>query len=121
MSAADDNSRLFRYLLGDVTPSAQEEIERRYFSDPEYLSLVDAAEDDLIDAYVRRDLSQADRERFEGYFLRTRKRRDRVKMAEALLERAETYGLERISLKEGGDNPYAPDPVRFCREVLPLL
>jgi len=44
-----------------------------------------------------------------------------ARMAEALLERAETYGLERISLKEGGDNPYAPDPVRFCREVLPLL
>jgi len=86
MNAADGNSRIFRYLLGDVTPSAQEEIERRYFSDPEYLSLVDAAEDDLIDAYVRRDLSQADRERFEGYFLRTRKRRDQVKMAEALLE-----------------------------------
>ena len=36
-----------------------------------------------------------------------------ARMAEALLQRAETYGLERISLKEGGGNPYAPDPVRF--------
>jgi hypothetical protein len=36
-------------------------------------------------------------------------------MAEALFERRETYGLDRISLKEGGT-----DPVRFCREVLPL-
>jgi hypothetical protein len=42
-------------------------------------------------------------------------------MAETLLERAAAYGLERISLKEGGDSPYAPDPIRFCREVLPLL
>jgi len=42
-------------------------------------------------------------------------------MAEALLERTEAYGLERISLKEGGDSPYAPNPIRFCREVLPLL
>ena len=39
-----------------------------------------------------------------------------TQMAEALLERRETYGLDRISLKEGGT-----DPVRFCREVLPLL
>ena len=42
-------------------------------------------------------------------------------MAEALLERAEAYGLDRISLKEGGGARYAPDPIRFCREVLPLL
>jgi hypothetical protein len=86
MSAVDDSSRISRYLLEDVTPSEQEEIERRYFSDPEYLALVEAVEGDLIDAYVRRDLSREDRERFERHFLRTRKRRERVKMAEALLE-----------------------------------
>lgn len=38
-----------------------------------------------------------------------------AQMAEALLERREAYGLDRISLKEG------VDAVRFCREVLPLL
>jgi hypothetical protein len=86
MRAADDSSRITRYLLEDVTPSEQEAIERRYFSDPDYLALVDTVEDDLIDAYVRRDLSLDDRERFERYFLRTRKRRERVRMAEALLE-----------------------------------
>jgi hypothetical protein len=44
-----------------------------------------------------------------------------TRMAEALLERTEAYGLQRISLKEGADSPYAPDPIRFCREVLPQL
>jgi alkanesulfonate monooxygenase SsuD/methylene tetrahydromethanopterin reductase-like flavin-dependent oxidoreductase (luciferase family) len=39
-----------------------------------------------------------------------------AQMAEALLERREAYGLERISLKENG-----VDPVWFCREVAPLL
>jgi hypothetical protein len=39
-----------------------------------------------------------------------------TQMAEALHKRRDTYGLDRISLKEGGT-----DPVRFCREVLPLL
>jgi alkanesulfonate monooxygenase SsuD/methylene tetrahydromethanopterin reductase-like flavin-dependent oxidoreductase (luciferase family) len=38
-----------------------------------------------------------------------------AQMAEALLERRERYGLDRISLKE------TVDPIRFCREVLPLL
>lgn len=39
-----------------------------------------------------------------------------AQMAEALLERREVYGLERISLKEDG-----VDPVWFGREVAPLL
>jgi alkanesulfonate monooxygenase SsuD/methylene tetrahydromethanopterin reductase-like flavin-dependent oxidoreductase (luciferase family) len=43
-------------------------------------------------------------------------------MAEALAERREAYGLERISLSEEGGIASAPhDPLRFCREVLPLL
>ena len=45
-----------------------------------------------------------------------------AQMAEALLERREAYGLERISLSGAPGIRSAPaDPVRFCREVLPLL
>jgi alkanesulfonate monooxygenase SsuD/methylene tetrahydromethanopterin reductase-like flavin-dependent oxidoreductase (luciferase family) len=45
-----------------------------------------------------------------------------VQMAEALQERREAYGLERISLSEqGGIAAAPPDPLRFCREVVPLL
>lgn len=38
-----------------------------------------------------------------------------AEMAEALAERRALYGLSQLSLTEG------VDPVRFCREVLPLL
>jgi alkanesulfonate monooxygenase SsuD/methylene tetrahydromethanopterin reductase-like flavin-dependent oxidoreductase (luciferase family) len=45
-----------------------------------------------------------------------------AQMAEALAERREKYGLERISLTENdGIRSAPPDPLRFCREVLPLL
>ena len=45
-----------------------------------------------------------------------------AQMAEALAERREAYGLQRISLsEESGIAAAPPDPVRFCREVLPLL
>lgn len=84
MSALDDSVAISRYLLHELTETEQEEIERRYFSDPEYLALLEAVEGDLIDAYVRRDLSQAQRLRFEQYFLCTRARRERLRMAEAL-------------------------------------
>ena len=85
MTAVDDSAMISRYLLQDLTAGEQEAIERRYFSDPEYLTLMDAVEGDLIDAYVRRDLPRAQRQRFEKYFLTTRARRERLQMAEALL------------------------------------
>jgi hypothetical protein len=44
-----------------------------------------------------------------------------AQMAEALAERREAYGLERISLSEEGIAAAPSDPARFCREVLPLL
>ncbi len=45
-----------------------------------------------------------------------------AQMAEALCERRERYGLERIALTgEGGIRSAPADPLRFCREVLPLL
>jgi hypothetical protein len=43
-------------------------------------------------------------------------------MADALLERREAYGLDRITVSaEGGIRSAPPDPLRFCREVLPVL
>lgn len=45
-----------------------------------------------------------------------------AQMAEALHERQAAYGLQRITLSEQhGVAAAPPDPVRFCREVLPLL
>lgn len=84
MSAMDDSTTLSRYLLHDVSEREREEIEGRYFRDPEALAQLDAVEGDLIDAYVRRELSREQRARFEKYFLCTRSRRERLRMAEAL-------------------------------------
>ena len=84
MSAIDDSATISRYLLHEADEQEQEEIQRRYFTDPEYLALLEAVEGDLIDAYVRRELSHAQRARFEKYFLCTRSRRERLRMAEAL-------------------------------------
>jgi alkanesulfonate monooxygenase SsuD/methylene tetrahydromethanopterin reductase-like flavin-dependent oxidoreductase (luciferase family) len=45
-----------------------------------------------------------------------------AQMAESLAERHEAFGLDRICLLDGGGIRHAPaDPLRFCREVLPLL
>jgi alkanesulfonate monooxygenase SsuD/methylene tetrahydromethanopterin reductase-like flavin-dependent oxidoreductase (luciferase family) len=47
---------------------------------------------------------------------------DPAQMAEALAERQQAYGLSRITIMSESGIALAPaDPLRFCREVVPLL
>src|SRR5689334_11725810 len=73
-----------QYLLGELPEEQQVEIEDRAFSDKEYLAGITAVENDLIDEYVRGELSAADRQRFETRFLASAERRKRVEFAKTL-------------------------------------
>jgi len=80
-----NNEKLIaQYLLGELTEEQQVEIEDRAFSDNDYLASITAVENDLIDEYVRGELSAADRQRFENRFLASAERRKRVEFARAL-------------------------------------
>src|SRR5215510_11129960 len=80
----NDEKHIARYLLGDLTEEHQVAIEDRAFADKEYLALVTAVENDLIDDYVRRELSETDQRKFESRFLASAERRKRVEFAKAL-------------------------------------
>ena len=84
MSANLNEELIARYLLGELTEEQQVEIEDRAFSDKEYLATITEVENDLIDEYVRGELSAAERQRFEGRFLASAERRKRVEFARAL-------------------------------------
>jgi hypothetical protein len=73
-----------RYLLGELPEEQQIEIEDRAFSDQEYRQSITAVENDLIDEYVRKELSVSQRRRFEDRFLASADRRRRVEFARAL-------------------------------------
>ena len=74
-----DNEKLIsRYLLGELPEEQQVEIEDRAFSDKDYLATITTVENDLIDEYVRGELSAPDRQRFESRFLASAERRKRV-------------------------------------------
>ena len=75
---------LQNYLLGNLSEKEQVRVEDRAFADPSYLGALEAAEADLIDAYVQGELSQADRRQFEHLFLTSRQRRNKVEFAKAL-------------------------------------
>ena len=57
--ASDLNNEtiIARYLLGELSDEQQIEIEDRAFADKSYLASITAVENDLIDEYVRNELS----------------------------------------------------------------
>jgi len=82
----DQEEMMFRYLLGagELPAREAERFEDEYFGDDETFALLLAAEDELIDRYLRGDLDAADRERFEKHFLLSPRRRQKVENARAI-------------------------------------
>src|SRR5262245_2245058 len=77
---------MFRYLLGADGMPAQdsERFEDEYFGDDETFALLLAAEDELIDRYLRGDLDAPERDRFEKHFLHSPRRRQKLENARAI-------------------------------------
>lgn len=83
-SKTPEEARLNAYLLGEISEAERERLEEEYFADDGAFQQVLGVEDDLIDAYARRELSARERRRFEGTFLATARGRERVQFARAL-------------------------------------
>ena len=93
--AADLNSEklIAQYLLGELPEEQQVEIEDRAFQDKEYLASITAVENDLIDEYVRDEMPETVRRKFEERFLASAERRKRVEFAKALTQVASEYAF----------------------------
>jgi hypothetical protein len=85
MKQADLNEDLLaRYLLGELTEEEQVRVEEQAFSDPETLAQMLAVENDLVDEYVRGELPDEARRRFELKFLNSAERRQKIEFAGTL-------------------------------------
>lgn len=73
-----------RFLLGELLPAEQSEVEERLFLESDYFHQLQAVEDELIDEYLYGDLSAGERERFENYFLSKSERHKDLAVAKAL-------------------------------------
>ena len=108
--AADLNSEklITQYLLGELPEEQQIEIEDRAFSDKEFLASITAVENDLIDEYVREELPETTRRRFETRFLASEGRRKRVEFARALV-----HLTDELRVTEKATQRVAPAPVSW--------
>jgi len=99
-SQLDDEKLMVQYLLGNLSEEEQVRIEDRAFSDSAYMGALEAAEADLIDAYVRDELSQSERHEFERRFLISPHRRSKVEFARDLARIAkESRAAEAVPLE----------------------
>jgi len=72
---------LVRYLLGKMSDQERDRVDEQFFGDRDFLEQLLTVEDDLIDDYVRGELSPSDRRQFEEFFLRSPDRHRRVALA----------------------------------------
>jgi anti-sigma factor RsiW len=76
-----------RYLLGELSESEQSALEEKYFTDPQTFNEVLEIESELVDGYVRGQLANEVRERFEQTYMANPARGERIKFAAALAAR----------------------------------
>ncbi len=88
---------LVEYLLGGLPPEERAEKEEHLFIDDELNEELQATADDLIHAYLTDTLSQGDRARFEGHFLASPRRRQRLEFMRSLLA-----AVDRVSVGTSG-------------------
>jgi hypothetical protein len=84
-----DDELFVRYLLGQLSEEEAERLDELSIADDEVAWRLRAAEDDLVDAYVRGSLTDLARARFERVYLVTPKRRDKVRFAQSLVRALE--------------------------------
>lgn len=80
-----DDQILVRYLLGSLPGDQAERLDELSVSDDDFVWRLRAAENDLVDAYLRNELSGETLERFRSFYLSSAHRREKVKLAETLL------------------------------------
>ena len=82
---------LIKYLLGESTEAEQSQLEQSYFNDAEFFEELSAVRRDLIDAYVRHELSPVQTKRFEQFFKTAAASREQIEFAKALAETADAH------------------------------
>ncbi|HWS99289.1 MAG TPA: hypothetical protein VN256_03380 [Pyrinomonadaceae bacterium] len=87
------DERIIAYLLGELPEDESEQFDFECFDQEEWPDIVSLGEEDLIDAYLRGELTPERRQRFEQNYLVTEERKKRVAMAAALLRQVDEYRI----------------------------
>ena len=96
-----NEERTTAYLLNELPQPEAEQFEEQCFAQPEWPDVeLDSAEEDLIQAYIKNELSAERQRRFEENYLTTEARRERVLLARSFLRVVCSQGQQESSWTE---------------------
>lgn len=75
------------YLLGDLPPHEREQVEARYFADPDFLERMDVIEAELIEDYALGALGVEKAQKVKQHMLNSPYQLEKLQFAEMLMER----------------------------------
>jgi hypothetical protein len=85
------DERIIAYLLEELPQEELEQFEDECFAQESWPAELNLAEQDLMDAYLRGELTQERRQRFEQNYLTTEARQERILIAAALLRHVDEH------------------------------
>ena len=98
MAGYDKRAKTMGYLLSNLSEEEKRKLEEQFFSDDAEFEEFEIAEDELIDLYVRNELSDDDRRRFEQTLQSSPRLNERLSFARLLVNKTKTTSPE-ISLR----------------------
>ena len=91
-----------RYLLGSLPEDERTRLEQQFFSDDQVFEELEIAEDELIDGYVRAELSTDDKQQFEKLLVSPRLA-ERVELARILAKKVSQSSPQPQVITEPGE------------------
>lgn len=92
---SEDEVFVRQYLLGVLPETESDRLEQRSLDDEAFFEEIQEIEDELIDDYAGGALTEQERIRFEEYFLCSPERREKLRFALAMTERAVSWKEQR--------------------------
>src|SRR5437016_3544569 len=80
-----DDQLVVQYLLGSISEEEASRLDELSIANDKFAERLSTVENDLVDAYVRGELTGESLDRFESHYLASPYRREKVKFAECLL------------------------------------
>src|SRR5262245_15733125 len=77
------------YLLGSLSEAEADRLDQLSVIDDKFADFLEAVENELIDDYIRRELPENKRARFESHYLTSENRLEKIAVARTLLRRAD--------------------------------
>src|SRR5262245_27475984 len=115
---ATEEYLLRRYLLGELSAPERMALEERLLSDDELFQELVLMEDDLVDEYVFGELPPESQERLERHFAAAPERRQAIRVAELLRDRAGGTNVGHALEPGPATTPPAASPARAATTLV---